>query len=427
MVEEKFEFTSKTKKNLVIFIVVGLVLSALGILLMNMGGGHGEEHAAEAAGGHHGFHWTQRLYANLWINNVFFIGLALVGVLFFAIQYAAQAGWSVGIKRIPLSFGAWIPVGALLMIAVYFVASHDLFHWTHSSLYDPSSPDYDSIIDGKKSYFFWPMDENPSFPVFFVARMLIFFAVWYILFLRLKKLAYAEDLEGGTAHWYKMRKVSAIFIVIFAVTSSIAAWDWVMSIDTHWFSTMFGWYVFASWWVAGLSLTALIVVLLKDKGLLSIVNANHIHDIGKFMFAFSIFWTYIWFSQFLLIYYANIPEETIYFVERFQNSQYTPVFYMNLILNFFLPFLILMTRDSKRHGRFVKVIAPIIILGHWFDFYLMIIPGTLKENGGYGFLELGLFMTYAGAFIFVVLDRLSKGSLFAKNHPMLEESLHHHI
>ena len=168
MVEEKFEFTSKTKKNLVIFIVVGLVLSALGILLMNMGGGHGEEHAAEAAGGHHGFHWTQRLYANLWINNVFFIGLALVGVLFFAIQYAAQAGWSVGIKRIPLSFGAWIPVGALLMIAVYFVASHDLFHWTHSSLYDPSSPDYDSIIDGKKSYFFGTV----FFPSFIMIMLL---------------------------------------------------------------------------------------------------------------------------------------------------------------------------------------------------------------------------------------------------------------
>jgi hypothetical protein len=144
-------------------------------------------------------------------------------------------------------------------------------------------------------------------------------------------------------------------------------------------------------------------------------------------FAFSIFWTYIWFSQFLLIYYANIPEETIYFVERWQNDQYAPVFFMNLILNFFLPFLILMTRDSKRHARFVKIVAPIILLGHWFDFYLMITPGTLKENGGFGFLELGVMLVFAGGFIFVVLNQLSKAPLFAKNHPMLEESIHHHV
>ena len=425
MVEEKFEFTSKTKKNLFIFIAVGLVLTALGIVMINMGGGHhGEEHGAEA--GHHAFHWTKRLFANLWINNIFFVGLSLVGVLFFAIQYAAQAGWSAGIKRIPLAFGAWLPFAFILMAVVYFLASHDLFHWTHSDLYDPSSHEYDSIIAGKQAFFYWPL-EGGTFPLFFVARLVIFFAVWYILFLQLKKLAYSEDIDGGTEKWYKMRSVSAIFIVVFAVSSSIAAWDWVMSIDTHWFSTMFGWYVFASWWVTGLALITLIVILLKDQGLLSVVNSNHLHDLGKFIFAFSIFWTYIWFSQFLLIYYANIPEETIYFVERMKDSQYAPVFYMNLILNFFLPFLILMTRDSKRHSRFLKVIIPVVILGHWFDFYLMIIPGTLKENGGYGFLELGLFFVYAGAFTYVILNQLAKAPLVAKNHPMLKESLHHHI
>lgn len=435
MVEEKFEFTSRTKKNLLIFIVAGLILTALGIVMISTGGHHGEEHAAAEAGkhaaeategGHHGFHWTKRLYANLWINNVFFVGLALVGVLFFAIQYAAQAGWSAGIKRIPLAFGAWIPFGFILMAVVYFVANHDLFHWTHSSLYDPNSHDYDKIIAGKQAFFFWPM-EGGTFPIFFVARLVIFFAVWYWLFTKLKNMAYAEDLEGGTEKWYKLRSWSAIFIVIFAVSSSVAAWDWIMSIDTHWFSTMFGWYVFASWWVTGLALITLIVVLLKDQGLLSVVNSNHLHDLGKFIFAFSIFWTYIWFSQFLLIYYANIPEESIYFVERWQNDQYAPVFFMNLILNFFLPFLILMTRDSKRHARFLKVIIPIVILGHWFDFYLMITPGTLKENGGYGFLELGLFLVYAGAFTYVILNQLAKAPLVAKNHPMLEESLHHHI
>ena len=257
--------------------------------------------------------------------------------------------------------------------------------------------------------------------------MLFFFGLWYYLFTKLRKLAFQEDLEGGTASWYNMRKLSAVFLIIFAVTSSIAAWDWVMSIDTHWFSTMFGWYVFASWWVTTLALITFITIHLKEKGLLSIVNENHLHDIGKFVFAFSVFWAYIWFSQFLLIYYANIPEETIYFVERWNNDQYGIIFFVNLFLNFVLPFLLLMPRDAKRHTAILKVVTPIVIFGHWIDFYLMITPGTLKENGGYGLVEFGTMLIYGGAFLYVVLNSLSKAPLFAKNDPMLDESLHHHV
>ncbi len=417
--EEKFEFSGKIKRNLFIFIGVGLVLTAIGIISI-MGGGH---HYEAAEGGHHAFHWTQRLFANLWINNVFFTGLALVGVLFFAIQYAAQAGWSAGIKRIPLSYGAWLPFAFILLFGTFWLAKHDLFHWTHHELYEEGG---DAIIQSKAPYFFWPLHAG-GFPFFFIARMVLFFTLWYMLFIKLKGLAYQEDTIGGTESWYKMRKVSAIFILIFAVSSSMAAWDWVMSIDTHWFSTMFGWYMFASWWVSGLALTTLIVALLKDQGYLKIVNSNHLHDLGKFVFAFSVFWTYIWFSQFLLIYYANIPEETIYFLERWKSGSYAPLFYFNLIVNFFLPFLLLMTRESKRQSRILKMVAPIVLVGHWLDFYLMITPGTLKENGGFGFLELGLMFVYSGLFIYVVLNQLSKAPLFAKNHPMLKESLHHHI
>lgn len=440
MTEEKFEFNSTTKRNLIIFIGVGLLLVVIGIIAMNLGGGdhghaagHGTEAHVEAAAdhgdhshageGHHGFHWTKRFYANLWINIVFFTGLGLVGVLFFAIQYAAQAGWSVGIKRIPLSFGAWIPFGFISMLAVYFLASHDIFHWTHADLYEPGG---DEIIQGKGAFFFWPL-ENGSFPIFFLFRMVAFFAIWFLLFNKIKNLAYQEDLDGGTEKWYQLRKFSAFFIVFFAVSSSIAAWDWVMSIDAHWFSTMMGWYVFASWWVAGLALTTFIVVLLKDKGYLSIVKADHLHDLGKFVFAFSIFWTYIWFSQFFLIYYANIPEETVYFVERWKDSHFAPLFFLNLGVNFFFPFLVLMTRDSKRHTRMLKIVAPAVVIGHWLDVTLMVTPGTLGHNSGFGVLEIGMLFVFAGAFIFVTLNQLSKAPLFGKNHPMLEESLHHHV
>ncbi len=432
--EERFDFTSKTKRNLLIFIAVGFLLTVIGIVLMNVGGheaaegAHGAGHGGGGEGGGHGdFHWTKRLYANIWINNVFFAGISIIGVAFFAIQYAAQAGWSAGVKRIAMAFGAWLPIAFVLLLVSFLAFGHDIFHWTHHTLYDPASADFDSIINGKKGYFFWPVTEHPSIPYFFLARMIIFFGVWYWMFKKMQSFMAQEDELGGTDKWKQMRSWSAWFLIFFAVSSSVSAWDWIMSIDTHWFSTMFGWYSFASWWVSGLALTALIVVILKDLGYLSVVNANHVHDLGKFMFAFSIFWTYVWFSQFLLIYYAHIPEETVYYLERWKSPQYGGLFYLVLILNFFLPFLVLMTRDAKRHSRFIKVVAPIIILGHWLDFYLMITPGTLRENGGFGFLELGVMFIFSGAFIYVVLNQLSKVPLYGKNHPMLKESLHHHI
>ena len=207
----------------------------------------------------------------------------------------------------------------------------------------------------------------------------------------------------------------------------MSAWDWIMSIDSHWFSTLFGWYMFASWFVSGLAVITLLVIILKEKGYLAVVNQNHIHDLGKFVFAFSIFWTYTWLSQYLLIYYANIPEEAVYYVERMQSETYAPVFYINLILNFFFPFLVLMTRDAKRHNIFLKVVCTVVLIGHWIDFYQMVTPGTLGENGGFGFLEIGLIMIYTAAFLFVILGSLAKAPLVAKNHPMLQESLHHHI
>jgi hypothetical protein len=176
-----------------------------------------------------------------------------------------------------------------------------------------------------------------------------------------------------------------------------------------------------------LATITLIVVSLKGAGYLKMVTANHLHDLGKFVFAFSIFWTYIWFGQFLLIYYANIPEETVYFVERMKNAPYSWIFYLNLLLNFVLPFLLLMTRDAKRHMSMLKVVCPIIIVGHWFDFYNMITPGVMQYNGGVGFLEIGLGLTFLALFLLVVLTALSKVQLVAKNHPFMGESLNHHI
>ncbi len=448
--DEKYIFKPETKRKLFILGAVGFLLFALGVFMAMSGGGHeaegghasveltknlvasadqtaaSEGHEAEAAEHHGSPVWLKRIYTSLWHNNVFFAGIGIIGLFFITIQYAAQAGWSAPIKRIPLAIGHWIPFAGILMLVLWFVVKADVFHWTHPDLYVKGGAGYDKIIDDKGAFFFWPLPDG-GFPMFYIFRMVAFFGLWYLFFVWIKKEMLAEDVDGSTAHWYTSRKLSAIFLVIFGYSSSIAAWDWVMSIDTHWFSTMMGWYVFASWWVTGLATITLIVAGLKSAGYLKMVTSNHLHDLGKFVFAFSIFWTYIWFSQFMLIYYANIPEETVYFITRLKNNPYSWIFYANLILNFVLPFLLLMTRDAKRHMSMLKVVCPIVIMGHWFDFYNMITPGVMKGHGGVGFLEIGLGLVFMAAFLFVVLNALSKIQLVAKHHPFMEESLNHHI
>lgn len=417
--KENFIFSSNIKKNLFYLFIVGLLLSVIGaFFVINGGNGHAEELHSIANESHSSFQWYHRVFSNLWINNMYFIGISVTAVFFVAIQYVAQAGWSAGIIRVPMSFGSWLPYGFVLLIITFAIGNHDIFHWTHDYLYDTSDPRYDKIIDGKKAYLNLP---------FFLSRMVLFFLVWYYLYRRIVKLSVLEDINGGDKYWNKMFTLSAIFVVFYGLSSSVAAWDWILSIDTHWFSTMFGWYVFASWWVSSLAFITYVVVLLKDNGYLKHVNFSVIHDLGKFVFAFSVFWTYIWFSQYMLVYYANLPEETTYFIDRLRSDNYVGFFYANLFMNFFFPFLFLMTRASKRHTRFLKIVCPIILFGHFIDFYLMITPGIVKENNGFGLLEIGILMVYLSMFLFVILKSLGSRNLLARNHPMLDESIHHDI
>ncbi|MGC1241356.1 MAG: quinol:cytochrome C oxidoreductase [Chryseosolibacter sp.] len=450
--DEQYIFRRETRNKLFFVLGLGVLLFVVGLIIsMSSGGGAhaGEEHSliqqeelvastaqdhaagqrqeahAEEGHGHEPAYWLKRLYTTLWMNNVFFTGLGIIGLFFVAIHYAAQAGWSAGIIRVPLAMGKWIPIAGVLMLVLFFITNHTVFHWTHDYLYQ-DGPQHDEIISGKAGFFYWP-GEPGGFPIFYILRMVIFFVMWYWFYTVIRRNMLAEDLEDKAVYWYKNRSTSAWFLVFFAVSSSIAAWDWVMSIDTHWFSTMFGWYVFASWWVTGLAMITFIVAMLKEAGYLKIVNSNHLHDLGKYCFAFTIFWTYIWFSQFLLIWYANIPEEAVYFIERMKTSPYSWIFYANLIMNFVLPFLLLMTRDSKRQIAMLKVVCPIIIVGHWLDFYNMVTPGVMKDQGALGILEIGTALIFLAVYLLVVLGALAKVPLIGKNHPTLAESLNHHI
>jgi hypothetical protein len=214
--------------------------------------------------------------------------------------------------------------------------------------------------------------------------------------------------------------------VVFALTvMSSIPWFWLMSIDAHWYSTMYSWYTFASSFVAGIALITLFVVFLKNNNYLELTTREHIHDLGKFMFAFSIFWTYLWFSQFMLIWYANIPEETVYFKPRVQGP-YRGIFFLNLIINFLAPLLILMRRGSKRNYATVTMMCVLIIFGHWLDFYQMVFPGISPKKVPFMLADFGVALGFVGLIMFVTVRALAKAPLIARNHPFLKESIIHH-
>jgi len=421
--DEKYEFTPQAKKRVLTWLLVGLALVAGGIFWLFMDSTHGAgsaEHAMVSAHGGHGAGShapgvKARIAAVLWHNSLFFTGISLIGIFFIAVQYVAWAGWSVTIKRIPEAFGSFLPFTFLAMLLTFIFFGGEIFHWTHADALV-----HDEVLKGKSGFL-----NTPGFLI----RMVLFFGLWYFIWTVIRKYSLKEDLEGGLSYYNKSINLSAVFLIVFGVSTSVAAWDWTMSINPHWYSTLFGWYHFASWWVSGLATVTLTVLLLKEKGLLSFVNQNHLHDLGKFMFAFSVFWTYLWVAQFLLIYYANIPEEIIYFKERMHlfDGHYRGLFFFNLIINFLFPFLFLMTRDAKRQTIMLKIAAIGLLAGHWLDFYLMIMPGVTKGTSGFGFLEFGTLLTFLCGFIYVISTTLSKAGLLAKNHPMLQESLHHDI
>lgn len=430
--DESFDFSPELRKKLIISAIIGIAMVALGAFLIKnhwsigvWDAGHGAEHAggAEHGGGdHHGATLFSRIIANIWMNSVYFLGISVVGVFFLSYNYVAKAGWYTSFKRVPEAFPSFIIVPAVIMLALFLYPDtrHIIFHWTHHGIMEVGSENYDKIIAGKSWYLNFP---------FFLVRMIAYFAIWYYLWTQIRKYSLLEDETNDLAYYYKSRNFAKMFLIFFAVTSSTAAWDFSMSIDTHWFSTMFGWYHLASWHVAGLAAMMLAILLLKDKGYLKAVTFSSIHDLGKLMFGFSVFWAYVWFSQFLLIFYANLPEETIYFRERFSGhgGRYFAPFIINLLLNFVFPFLILMARDSKRNRMFLKLACGSILIGHWFDFYQIQMPGIAKDQGGIGIIEWGTTLTFASLFIYFVANQLSKANLIAKNHPFIEESLHHDI
>ena len=351
-----------------------------------------------------------RPYAALYVAAFFFMMIALGVLAFYAIQYASQAGWSPVLYRVMEAITYYLLPGALIVLLIAIIGDKHIFIWM-----DPEVVAHDEIIQGKSSWLNKP---------WFIVRALIFIGGWSLYRYFSRKFSLAQDNDSGNKYFKLNFRISAAFLVFFRYTESMMSWDWIMSVDPHWFSTLFGWYLLASMLVSGITVIALITIYLKSKGHLDVVNDSHLHDLAKFMFGFSVFWTYLWFSQFMLIWYANIPEEVTYFVTRIE--MYPIPFFTMFALNFLFPFLVLMNSDYKRVPIFIIMAGVIILIGHYMDVYMMIMPATVIDRYGFGIAEFSSILIFLGLFLLLVFYSLSKEELLAKRNPLIKESENFH-
>lgn len=367
--------------------------------------GHDDAHAEHVM---HQIH--NRPWAALYVAAFFFMMIALGVLAFYAIQWAAQAGWSPLLFRVMEAITAYLLPGAVIVLLIAIFADKHLFVWL-----DPEVVAHDKLLQGKAGW----LNKGG-----FIVRALIFIGGWATYRFFAVKFSRAQDEANDNVNFKKSFRIAAAFLVFFIYSESMMSWDWIMSVDPHWFSTLFGWYVFASMFVSGITTIALITLYLKTKGYLPNVNDSHLHDLAKFMFGISIFWTYLWFSQFMLIWYSNIPEEVTYFVTRI--NDYKLPFFGMLVMNFIFPLLLLMNSDYKRVPWFITMAGVVILIGHYIDIFNMIMPATVGDRWGIGMPEIGAILLFAGLFIFIVFTALTKAPLLAKRNPYIEESKHFH-
>lgn len=411
-IRENYLVPKRYKTVSIALMVVGIL--AIAALYISTHGGNGSVEEKQ--------HHDARFWASLLQNSVYFLLVVNASMFFICATTLAWGGWQMAFRRVPEAISACVPVvgiicGAILL-AIVFGDNHTIFHWT-----DTEHVKHDHVLDHKKGFL------NKGF--FTVVTVLTIF-FWWILGAKMRKLSRSLDnnplksVEERKGYIWKNTVWAALYIVVFSLTvMSSIPWLWLMSIDAHWYSTMYSWYTFASTFVAGMALITLFVVFLKNNGYLEYTNSEHLHDLGKFMFAFSIFWTYLWFSQFMLIWYANIPEETVYFKPRAEGI-YSGIFWMMLVINFVAPILILMSRDAKRNYTIITFMAILILFGHWLDFFQMVFPAVSKEKVPLIVYDFGVALGFVGLIMFVTARALTKAPLLARNHPFIKESLIHH-
>lgn len=354
---------------------------------------------------------SKRAWASFLHNHFYFMSLAIGGAFFAAIQWLTGAMWSAPIRRVAESYTAYLPVALVTFVILYF-GIHDLYIWS-----DPAHVKGDILLEGKAGYLSTP---------FFMIRNIVAFGIWIFLARKLVGNSVAQDSDGSYAWTARNKVLAPVFLILFAITYTMHSFDTLMSLDPHWFSTMFGVYCFAGLFYSTLALTCLLTVYMLKKGsLVGIVNDNHLHDLGKFMFAFTVFWAYIGFSQFMLIWYANLPEETMYFMHRTHGGWLWVSIFL-LVGKFLVPFFALLPRDNKRNPKVLAYVAIWMLFAQWVDMSWLIQPQFFTEGPVFSWIELGTTLGFIGLFGLVIARFLARHNVVAIGDPKLAQSVHHH-
>jgi len=386
-----YKLNKDLKKYLIYVVIVGTLISMLSL-----------------------FHTPVRFWVNFLINNFYFICMALSGLFFLVLQNITGSSWMRTYQRVPEAMTKFLPFSLVLMFLGYF-GLHTIYEWTHHDVMMN-----DPILVKKIAYLNTP---------FFFIRMVLFFLIW-IGFSKL--ISYLMDRWDKTKYLEQDSRIamySAITLVVFSLTFAFASYDWIMSIEPHWFSTIFSIYTFSGLFVGGVAFITLALIVLRMQGYLTeYVTNDHLHDLGKWMFGMSTFWAYIWFCQYMLIWYSNIPEETEYYILRSQGN-WTWLFWSNFAISFGVPFIFLMTRESKRNPVTLAIVAVVILIGRWVDLYTLVAPKVYEHNeiaAIIGPYEIVSAISYAAFFLLIFSYYLSKKKLIIENDPYFEEGLHLH-
>ncbi|MFZ1699497.1 MAG: hypothetical protein WBO10_02845 [Pyrinomonadaceae bacterium] len=359
------------------------------------------------AGAIAGLLYSERFWAAFLQNSFYFIAVALGGAVFVAINHVANSGWTTVVRRVPEAIMGYVPIGAISMLLLFFGRSA-IYEWTGRTY---SHGGHELVF--KNTY----LSEG-----FFFTRMIVFLATWITLIFLMRRESLKQDLDGNVTHTNKNKTYSAIFLVVFGITFTFAVFDWIMSIEPMFYSTIYAFYHIAGVLLGGSATVTILVILLRRRGFLKEVGDRQMHALGILVFGFTTFWAYIWVCQYLLIYYANIPEETIHYVTRTSTDGWSNVFFLSLFLNWVIPFLMLIRRSVKSNENWMLAACGIILVGRWVDLYVLIFP-TFFKTPMIGFVDIALPIGFAALFLLMFVKNLNIERLIPSKDPYLEESM----